>query len=296
MKGTVKKPIDEFDLDELSLVLDKLNPPILFLKCKTSGQIKGVLKKSRSATEEYNLKRLFLHCLPGHCVSLLKSTSSIFMMNFIQPFQHQPSIKSFKCLLAWHRQVPNIALVLKSALFQTIAILNHLQMFNTQFCHNDFKADNIMLEKCYCNLEFGTYRINSWGVRVILIDAETVTGIGYKTSPLLKKLSKSSRAAFGFDTLFSPYTDLHLLCMEILLECKRNSPSWKAEFVQFLSNDCIPLEYFKDVYVTTENRLNTVGRLALEQLSRPLAKMLDSPYFKDILIVPNAFSDALVLK
>jgi hypothetical protein len=255
--------------------------------------MKGVVKKPRSATEEFNLKRLFMHCPPGHCVSLVKSSNSIFLMNFVQPFMIQPPVKSFKCLLAWHRQVLHIDLVIKSAVFQTIAILDHLQRFSTQFCHNDFKADNVMLERCQTNLEFGAYRINSWGVKVILIDAETVTGAGYKTSPLLKKLSKSSRAAFGFDTLFSPYTDLHLLCMEILLECKKSNPTWKTDFVRFLTNDCIPIEYFKDVYVTTENRLNTVGRLALEQLGRPLSKMLESSYFNDILIVPNAHSDKL---
>lgn len=253
--------------------------------------MKGVLKKSRSVTEEYNLKRLFMHCLPGHCVKILTSSNSIFLMNFIQPFQIQPPVKSLKCLLSWHRQILNIDLVIKSIVFQIIAILDHLQRFDTQFCHNDFKADNVMLERCQCNLQFGNDRINSWGVRVILIDAETVTGAGYKTSPLVKKLSKSSRAAFGFDTLFSPYTDLHLFCMELLLECKRSNPSWKTDFVHFLSRDCIPIEYFKEVYVTTENRLNTVGRLALDQLARPLKNMLRSPYFTDILISPHSYSD-----
>jgi hypothetical protein len=205
-------------------------------------------------------------------------------MKYVQPFYIQPSIKSIKCLLG-ARQIPNIELVIKSILFQIISLLDHLQQWETKFCHNDFKADNVMLERCQTPLLLGTHRIFSWGVRVVLIDAETVTGFGYKTSPLVKKLSKSSRAAFGFEAMYSPYTDLHLLCMELLLECKRSRPIWQNDLVQFLETDGIPVEFFKDVYVTSENRLNSVGRLALENLGRPLSKMLHSTYFKDIVIL-----------
>jgi hypothetical protein len=283
--GNSSSTIEDINLQECSPLLDRLNPPILFLKSKLNGQIQGVVKKTRSLTEEHNLKRLNMHCFANHCVPVLKSSSSVILMKYVQPFYTRPSIKSIKCLLSNFRQIPNIELVIKSILFQIIAILDHLQKWGTQFCHNDFKADNIMLERCYTPLLFGNHRIHSWGVRVVLIDAETVTGAGYKISPLLKKLSKSSRAAFGFETMFSPYTDLHLLCMEFLLECKRSGPSWKNEFVHFLNTDAIPVEYFHDIYVTSENRLNAVGRLALENLARPLGTMLHSVYFKDIYFV-----------
>ncbi len=279
--GFVAVPIHEINLDMFTHILDQVTPPLLFLVHSTTKLIQGVVKKPRSETEEFNLRRLHLHCFPYHCVSVLKSTRDVFLMSYVQPYTTQ--IKTLKCLLSSKAVFP-IEFVIKSIVFQVLSILHHLQLHGTEFCHNDFKADNIMLERCMIPLQFNSYRIHSWGVRVVLIDAETVTGVGYKSSPMIKKLSKSSRAAFGFEEKFSAFTDLHLFIMELLLECKKSRPKWHSEFIDFLNDDCIPIEFFQAVYVTTENRLNSVGRIALEQLGRPLEKMLHSTYFNDILI------------
>jgi hypothetical protein len=179
-------------------------------------------------------------------------------------------------------------MVLKSILFQAIYILYTLQRHKLEFTHNDFKSDNLMLERCQDPIMIvdapRIWRINCWCVRLVLIDAETAAGALFKPSPLWSKMSKASRASFGMDFPFSPYTDLHLLCLELLHACKTWNASWKTSFLEFLEEWCIPLQYFNAPYITKDNRLNGIGRIALKQLGRSLDSMLVCPYFEELRI------------
>ena len=281
--------VEEFskeNLHGLSRLLAAEDPPLLYVR--HNNLIKYVLKRTRSKTEAYNLQRLF-SCTPwSHCTRLLLHSSDMMLMSYVMPYLHDPPIKSLRCFLASHHAQKAVLYsegLLKSIVFQCLALLLELQQHNMDFAHNDFKSDNIMLERTplSCMMLWNT-RFYCKGIRVVLIDAETVSGAIYKSSPLLGKMSKSSRASFGLDYPYSPYTDLHLLLLEILYSCKRLKPEWGPAFVKFLEDDAIPCQYFGNPYVTKENRLNGIGRIALKQLDRKLDDMLKSSFFEELLL------------
>jgi len=286
LHATTVQDISIEHLQGFSKLLACEDPPVLYVR--HNDLIQYVLKRSRSKTEAYNLQKLFF-CTPwSHCTRLLQHSTDVMLMNYVMPYLHNPPIKSLRCFLASHqaqRAVINCEGLLKSIVFQCIALLVELQQHKMEFAHNDFKSDNIMLERTpmSCMMLRDT-RFYCWGVRVVLIDAETISGAIYKSSPLVGKMSKSSKASFGLDFPYSPYTDLHLLLMEIVYACKRLRPEWGPAFVKFLEEDAIPCQYFGDPYVTKENRLNGIGRIALKQTDRKLEDMLHSSYFEELLL------------
>lgn len=267
----------------LSLV-ERNDPPLVF--CRINKVFVAVIKRTRSSSETYNLRQMHLQ-LSSHCCAVLRATDSILLMSYVRPFNHNPPVNTLKCLLTPynHRYIPWPDKLVRSIVLQSICLFIKLQDNALEFTHNDFKSDNVMLEYTpYPILDFGFLRMNCYCVRVVMIDAETVSGAVYKTSPLLGKMSKSSMASFGLDFPFSPFTDFHLLCLELLYACKSFRPSWTAEFVQFLEEFGIPLQYFNHPYITNENRLNGIGRIALKQLGRSFHGMLKSPFFAELLV------------
>lgn len=240
-----------------------------------------VVKRTRSSTEAHNLLQLWKHCPQGHCVEPVFSSESLLAMTACSPFTS--TIKTFRQFLKFFHTCPWPLQTLKSILVQCIVLLSSLQKGNTKFSHNDLKADNIMLERCHSTfLYIGDYVVEAWTVKVVFIDAETASGCFYKQSPLLAKLSKSSKASFGLDFPFSTYTDIHLVFMEILYAMKEGLQV--EGFLEFLDSDGIPLEYFQEPYITTENRLNGIGRIALKQSwGRTLDSMLKSTYLTSLI-------------
>jgi serine/threonine protein kinase len=286
--ATLDAGLDKLNLNDAALIqlLERQDPPLVF--CRVNKTIVAVIKRTRSHTETHNLRQLHLQ-LPSHCCAVLNATDSILVMSYVRPFNQDPQISTLKCLLKSynHRCLPWADMLVKSIVLQSICIFLKLQDHKLEFTHNDFKSDNIMLEYSpHPILDFGILRMNCFCVRVVLIDAETVTGAVYKTSPLLAKMSKSSMASFGLDFPFSPLTDFHLLCLELLYACKSLKPYWAREFVQFLEEFGIPVKYFSEPYVTNENRLNGIGRISLKQLGRSLLSMLQSPFFTELIVRP----------
>jgi hypothetical protein len=146
------------------------------------------------------------------------------------------------------------------------------------------KAENILLEKCEMPLlVYDTCRIYSRGLRVVFIDAESVTGKIFKCS-LRDSLSPTMQRDFGMEANvpWSAFTDLHLVFMEILFACRTSQPNWGLGFAEFLENDAIPLKYFKAPFVTNENRLSRLGKSNLNCEQRSLQGMIQSKYFDDI--------------
>lgn len=238
------------------------------------------MKRTRSSTEAHNLYQLWKHCPRNHCVKPLFSSDSLLVMTASHPFTS--TIKTFRQFLCHAKTCPWPLNTLKSIIIQCILLLSHLQHWNTEFSHNDFKADNVMLERCEATfLYIGDYIVEAWNVKVVLIDAETASGCFYKQSPLLSKLSKSSKSSFGLDFPYSPFTDIHLLFMEIIFAMKEG---FQADgFLEFLDSDGIPTDYFLEPYITKENRLNGVGRIALKQSSLTLTSMLNSSYLTSLI-------------
>jgi hypothetical protein len=284
--ATLDAELEGLNLNDPALLklLETQTPPLLL--CRVKKTCVAVIKCTRSQNETHNLRQLHLQ-LTSHCGAVLKSAGPILLMSYVRPFHQEPPIRTLKCLLTQysHQCLPWPDKLVKSIVLQSICLFLKLHSQNLEFTHNDFKSDNVMLEYSpHPILDFGHLRMNCWCVRVVLIDAETVSGAVYKPSPLLAKMSKSSMASFGLDYPFSPFTDFHLLCLELLHACKSFRPVWTNEFIQFCEDFGIPLQYFNAPYITRENRLNGIGRVALKQLGRSLYSMLSSPFFTELLV------------
>jgi hypothetical protein len=116
----------------------------------------------------------------------------------------------------------------------------------------------------------GEHEIETHGVAVVFIDFETVTGTRF---PKFKvETTRKNLMDFGLDDSlpFSPWTDLHLVFMEVV----RYDIAGFSEFIQHF----YPLDYFKTLnpLVTSQNRLNARGRL----LDTPLPNLLLDPWFE----------------
>jgi serine/threonine protein kinase len=260
-----------------------MTPPILFLKY---GHVRGVVKLSRNEEEPKKLKTMeyLLGDLDSHVVKVLHADKTIFAMSYPRPYLNFPVIRTLKDLF-----IPRICRgfcseqLLKSILFQCISCLQRLHSHGLEFTHNDMKAENILLECCEAPiLLFDTGRIYSQGVRVVFIDAETVTGTVFPCS-LIKSLSLAKQRSFGLDYLtWSAFTDIHLVFFETLFACRTSNPYWGSKFAAFLETGGIPLKYFKAPFITTENRLSAVGKISLKLETQSLDHMLQSSYFNEI--------------
>jgi len=234
--------------------------------------------------------------LQNHFVRVLHTEKSMFLMNYPDPFLEVPCISSLKDLFV-SQVCRNVCTetIIKSIIFQILSCLVRLHSHGLNFTHNDMKAENILLSKCDALLVFDTGRIFSNGVRVVFIDVESVTGKGFQCT-LQTSLSASSQKDFGMEVNaeWSELTDFHLVCMEILFACKVCTPKWGLQFAEFLERDGIPLKYFKEPYITTENRLSSSGKAELRNKRYTLARMLKSTYFDSIRINEESFSDIIV--
>ncbi len=263
--------------------LEKMTPPILFLKY---GHVRGVVKLSRNDEEPKKLKTMeyLLGDLDAHVVKVLHAEHNLFAMTYPRPFLTFPAIRTLKDLF-----IPRICRgfcseqLLKSILFQCISCLQRLHSHGLEFTHNDLKAENILLESCEAPLLlFDSGRIYSQGVRVVFIDAETVTGTVFPCT-LIKSLPLAKQRNFGLDySTWSAFTDIHLVFFETLFACRTTNPPWGAKFAAFLETFGIPLKYFKAPFITTENRLSAVGKISLNLESHSLDRMLTSSYFHEI--------------
>lgn len=269
--------------------IQPLKPPIVFLRTIAHRDyIRGVVKYGKNSEEHEKLKKIgdmLGYDLENHFVRVLDTEKSMFLMTRPPPLLHFPPVSTLKDLF-----VPRVCrsfcseVMIKSIVFQTLCCLIRLHSHNVDFTHNDMKAENILLEKCEMPLlVYDTCRIYSRGLRVVFIDAESVTGKVFPCS-LRDSLSAALQRDFGMepDVPWSAFTDVHLVCMEILFACRTSQPHWGLAFAQFLESDGIPLKYFKAPFVTNENRLSRLGKSSLGVEQRSLQGMLKSKYFDDI--------------
>jgi serine/threonine protein kinase len=287
LKGKVIITFSKNNLEECFLLCEPylkiLTPPLLFLRSiEQRDLIQGVVKLGKNEEEHKNLKRieLMLSNMCFHAVQVIATKNKMFLMTYPRPFLSFPPIKTLKDMF-----VPRVCRnfcsegIIKSIVYQCITILDTLHKHNVNFTHNDLKAENIMIERCEAPILHYESRIYSKGVRVVLIDMESITGLIFPCT-LKKSLSLTSQRDFGLDdSPWCSFTDFHLICMEILLACRTSFPSWGPNFAEFL-DEYIPLNYFKTPYITCENRLSSLGKLTLG--TSPLNKILSSQYFNSI--------------
>ena len=246
--------------------------------------IRGVAKMGKNEEEHAQLKKIrdMLGDLDEHIVKVLHVRRSMFLMSCPMPFLTFPPISTLKDLF-----VPRVCrkfcseVLVKSIVFQLLSCLERLHSHKVEFTHNDMKAENILLSRCELPiLCFPSTRIYCKGLRVILIDAESVTGLVFPCSRG-RALSQKDKKDFGMFERWSELTDIHLVFMEILFACRTSSPSWGSKFAAFLETDGIPLKYFKAPYITCQNRLSLLGKDALREHCS-LRKMIESEYFSEI--------------
>ena len=183
------------------------------------------------------------------------------------------SMSSFKDLLCHSRTVPLD--VVQTCVAQLVALLCTAQECDPTFAHNDLKADNILLraETREDPLTIGRFSVKHVGVRVVLIDMETVTGTRF---PLveLPKVPREKLELFGLDASmpWCCWTDFHLVCMEIWKTVRLQRPKWYASCVDFFQVAAPTPRVFSTFdegnihFVTSMNRLSTKGRLTVNAL------------------------------
>lgn len=185
--------------------------------------------------------------------------------------------------------------ICKSILSQIIALLVLAQEKDAKFAHNDLKADNILVTKEESEepLVIGKYKIHHQGVRVVLIDVETVTGSLFP--PLdLSEVPPSMQEQFGLDPSmpWCSWTDLHLVMLEFWTKIGYFKPNWMQEFQVFLS-ECMPLKVFttykegNSYMLSSFNRLtkkgrNTVNILIENQQGKDIQELLQLSFFEGI--------------
>jgi len=183
-----------------------------------------------------------------------------------------PSMHSMHDLLLHARTVP--CDVVQSCIAQTLALLCTAQAVDPCFAHNDFKADNILLrlENRDNPLRIGDFEVKHVGVRVVLIDMETVTGGKFKPV-VLQDIPKDKLELIGLDKdmPWCEWTDFHLLCMELYRSVRLQSPKWGPACLDFLSACAPTVRVFsthedKNILVTPMNRLSTKGRKTVNAL------------------------------
>lgn len=183
-----------------------------------------------------------------------------------------PSMHSFHDLLRHSKTVPQD--VVQSCLAQVVALLIAAHEADERFAHNDFKADNILLrlEDREGPLQIGSLEVRHVGVRVVLIDMETVTGTRFPPIEL-PNVPPDKLELFGLDPRmpWCEWTDFHLLCMEMFKTVRLQNPKWSEACLEFLGQ-CVPtLRVFSthddgNILVTSMNRLSTRGRAAVNSL------------------------------
>jgi len=215
---------------------------------------------------EFNFNEIMNKVFPPHSFpQVLGHENSLIIFKSVDPLSHR--IKSMKDAL----EVGDVNII-KSVLAQLFAIWIYAHANDRNYTHNDLKADNILLtaEKDAV-ISIGDYDIRSFGVRVMIIDFETATGTLF---PRIRvDVSKKMLLDYGLDESlpFSPWTDLHLVCMEVL----RHEISGFAEFL----SKYYPLDAFVvgNQFVTCHNRLNARGRALMNAHS--IEELLKDEYF-----------------
>ena len=182
------------------------------------------------------------------------------------------SMHSFKDLLMHSRTVP--ADVMQTCLAQIVALLCTAQERDPLFAHNDLKADNILLrpETREGPVSIGRFSVKHVGVRVVLIDMETVTGNRFP-SVHLPQLPRDKLEVFGLDPSmpWCCWTDFHLVCMEMWKSIRLQRPKWSSACIDFFAAATPTTRVFStfdegNVLVTCMNRLSTKGRSTVNAL------------------------------
>ena len=287
LRGFTALTFSENNLVECFLLCESylvtLKPPILFLRSiEQRDYIQGVVKLGKNEEEHKNLKtmELMLGSLCSHAVRVLATKGRMFLMTYPRPYLSFPPIRTLRDLC-----VPRVCRIfcsesmIKSILYQCLLVLRALQTHQIDFTHNDMKAENILLEHCEAPILHYDPRVYSKGVRVVLIDMESVTGAVFPCT-LKKSLSVLHQREFGLDdSPWCSFTDIHLVCMELLFACRTSYPSWGPAFAAFLESS-IPLHFFKPPYITSVNRLSKLGKISLGKHS--LDSMINNSYFDEL--------------
>ena len=260
-------------VSKISIKLKDSQPPVFLLK--SEGEPVLVLKLIRPKSKEDEIIQYIYSILPNYIpkVFFMHETphGKIMAQRAIKPVV----LNSGKTVITLRDFLsPSVfSLVTKSEmqclLKQIITFLYKMQQSDPEFTHNDLKCDNILLTEADTDFQ------------VIIIDFETVTLAEFKTE---FDTDLKTMADFGLGLEYSPYTDLHLVFLEIWNKLNATKKqSWAYEFIMFTS-DIFPLPFMqtyteKGKFVTKCNRLNSLGRKYLKETNTlSLLDALEHPF------------------
>lgn len=253
-------------------VCQNQHPPVVF--CKKDDNDCFYAKILRDYSKEREIVEILRQNVlpPQHVIEFLpceETTTEIAFTKAVEPFFG--SVKTVKDMLNCVSNMP--ISICQSVLAQIICLFILGQEKDPQFAHNDLKADNVLITKETSSepLQIGKYSIRHYGIRVVIIDCETVTGSLFPTLSL-KEIPEPVQYEFGLHPSmpYSTWTDLHLMLMEFWIKIKNSNCTWKNTFYLFLKACMFP-KFFTtyaegNMLVSKYNRLNSKGRLALNYL------------------------------
>ena len=259
----------------------QISSSIIHLRSPTSN---AIAKRLREKSDEVERLQILKNILP-HTIDILHISNRIFIMPEIQGLKYQNiHLRSVNDVFA-DRILPHVPFVIiKTILLQIILCLQAAHSVDPEFCHNDLKLDNILIEEKECSI--GNIHFENM-IRIVFIDAETVTGT--KFPPLSIDAPKELKAEFGLGLEWSEYTDIHLVLLEMWSKIRKTA--LRQEFQVFLEN-IMPLPIFDSFQegnkcLTPRNRLSEKGRAIIKSLQHcgkclPFQEMHTQSFFSEI--------------
>ena len=258
-------------LQRISKRLATLKPPVIMVTLNESTR---VLKLSRD-DHEPDVLSIMHAVVPKHTVRIQGMLKNIMILEYLPPFIHNgvrmPTLDSLL------DNVKSCERIVADVIFQVASILSSLRERHPNFCHNDLKADNIMLTPNTEELSPGYCP----PVRVVFIDVETVTADDIAFKP---DADEGILEDFGLGANMPEceWSDFHLVMLEIWVRVRNSRPSWGPEFLKFMLS-IVPYELMKTYqdgspHVSRMNRLTREGRRACNSQCAPLREVIQSEY------------------
>jgi len=273
MIGTIRAYPDQ---DAFSAAIYKIAAKLRFLKppvvmLRTDDEPVLVLKLLRPQSQEDQtlewIRGYVPTFVPNMRFTYATEWGNVMAQDAVIPYKlaNGHTVSTLKDMLQPHIFSTVSRSEIRSFLRQIIYFLHHMQTVDPAFTHNDLKCDNVLL----------TTSPNGQ-MQIIIIDFETVSRSQSQCSGLgLARFGTTDSQTlfdFGLGLEFSPYTDLHLIFLEIWnkLNMLSTKQEWAYDFVIF-STEIFPLHFMqtwsdKGKYVTRFNRLGPQGRAILDDL------------------------------
>jgi len=244
--------------------------------------------KDEASNTEYLSSLNIPHIIRFEFKSIL-TDAVLFGTEYIRPCKLQ---NNKECINFRQLSKINDHLNFKYAMLQIIITLSYLQETYRGFRHNDFKADNILIEnspksnliyKLKFQNKYKCFRLRNCQVFAKIIDFELANTIDEKnisSQTVLNSRDNYLSKDFGLSPLQCDAFDIHLLIIDILKNVQEDNLAFK-KFVY----DFFPIIYFFSPNITIQSRLTLQSQEEIQFKIRNqnfLYDMLSHPYFFDL--------------